>query len=146
MPRPPNEPRYSYGRTWMPEYSDFEPNIDYFDSKRLEIFYLRQKVEQAELYGEHKSMKYEDALQEWKNYLDANNLTLKEDKDAEIPGREKKFKFYSEQMANLSNGQAEKKGGRKSRRLNKRRRSRKYKKLFCKQNNICRTKIIELDN
>jgi len=119
MPRPPNEPRYSYGRTWMPDYSDFEPAIDYFDPKRLELFYLRQKVEQAELYGEHKSMKYEDALQEMKNYLDEHHLTLKKN-------REPMFEFYIEQMSN-----APEKGGRKirkSRRFkNKRRRSRKYK-------------------
>jgi len=123
MPRPPNEPRYSYGRTWMPEYSDFEPSIDYFDPKRLELFYLRQKVEQAESYGEHKSMKYEDALQEMKNYLDEHHLTLKKNS-------EPMFDFYIEQMSNLSTGQAEKGGRkiRKSRRFkNKRRRSRKYK-------------------
>jgi hypothetical protein len=118
MPRPPNEPTFSYGKTWMPEYSDFEPFIDYFDPKRLEIFYLRQKVEQAELYGKYKSMKYEDALQEWKDYLNNHELTLKKDKELNFP-------FYREQIS-----KGKKIGGRKSRifKNKRRRRSRKYKK------------------
>ena len=141
MPRPTNEPRYSYGRTWIPGYTQL--SIDYFDPKRLELFKLTQQLNEAELYGDYKYMKYEDALTQMKSFIDDNKLTIPPNaeffiselaKIQYIPVTLSEKVTPSKEVTSsnkVTTSGAEKFGGRKTR--NKKRRSKKYKKRLSKK-------------
>jgi len=109
MPRPKNEPRLSYGRTWIPTYSNFD--IDYFSPLRNELFKLTEQLQQAELYGEHEKMTYENALIQMRNFINTNKLVIPPENE-----------FFISQIQKI-NGELR----------NKKRRSKKYKKIYSKK-------------